>query len=94
VTRIDPAWVVARLALPGWTANINGKTFKPNASPEGLLAVRVPPNEAVGIEWSYFPPGLFEGSLISALTAAALLAMMAVNRTATRPAGRNLRQAP
>ena len=71
-----PRLVISRLAWPGWQARVDGQSVAFETADFGLLALRVPPGEPVEVEWSYFPPGLREGTTISGLTALVLLAVL------------------
>jgi len=59
----------ARLAWPGWTAEVGGKPVSTGATPQGLLTVDVPnaapSGSIVSIQWT--PPGLRVGLLLFAL---------------------------
>ncbi|MGZ4558832.1 MAG: hypothetical protein ACXVXF_09215, partial [Mycobacteriaceae bacterium] len=59
----------ARLAWPGWTAEVDGKPVSTGATPQGLLTVAVPEaataGSTVSIRWS--PPGLHLGLVLFAL---------------------------
>jgi len=68
-----PRVVVARLALPGWQAQIDGQRVPLETANEMLLAVRVPPGPAVTVSFSYFPPGLRVGAALSIAVAAVLV---------------------
>lgn len=78
--------VVSRLALPGWTARLDGQPARIEAAYGLLLSVLVPADRTVQVEWSYSPPGLWIGAGISALSAAALLSMLAREGRGTRRA--------
>ena len=81
-TPADAGWprvIVSRLALPGWGARVDGAEYAVETAHEGLLAIRVPPGRVVEIEWAYFPPGLREGVLITAISAAVLIALAALS---------------
>jgi hypothetical protein len=67
-----PRLVVARLALPGWTATAGGRPVPIETAHGALMAISLPPGETVCIHWTYFPPGLREGAAVSGLSAAAL----------------------
>lgn len=67
-----PRLVVSQLALPGWTAQVDGQPAPLELVDGLLLGVRVPPGEALDVVWSYFPPGLRAGAVISLLSAAVL----------------------
>lgn len=67
-----PRVVVSQLALPGWTAWIDGHPTRIETVGGLLMGVRVPPGEAVEIMWSYFPPGLRSGAVITLVCAAVL----------------------
>ncbi|MBW7906786.1 MAG: YfhO family protein [Phycisphaerae bacterium] len=75
--------VVARLALPGWSAWVDGRPVPIEAACGGLLAVRVAGSRPVDIEWRYFPPGLILGAAVSVLAALGLLAVSLRGRVAT-----------
>ena len=47
----------------------------PIETEEGLMTVRLPPGDAVRIDFSYFPPGLIAGLVIAGVTAAVLLVL-------------------
>ncbi len=68
-----PRVVISRLALPGWTAWVDGRPAGIETAYGGLMAVRVPWGGPVRIDFKYFPPGLFEGAVLTGITAAALL---------------------
>jgi hypothetical protein len=68
-----PRLVVSQLALPGWTARVDGRPVGFDTAAGALLSIRVPPGEARQVEWSYFPPGLIMGGIISLLSIAALV---------------------
>ena len=70
-----PRLIVSQLALPGWTARVNGRPVGFETAAGALLSIRVPPGEARQVEWSYFPPGLVMGGVISLLSIAALVVM-------------------
>lgn len=59
----------ARLAWPGWTAEVDGEPVSTGATPQGLLTVAVPEaataGSTVSIRWS--PPGLHLGLVLFAL---------------------------
>ena len=97
VTRVD-TWpaspdgppvrlIVSKLALPGWRASINGRSIAPQAAEGLLLAIDVPPGEALEIEWTYTPPGLLAGAIISGLSALALALFVLLDRRAGRRLG-------
>jgi len=75
-----PRLVVSELALPGWRATCNGNSLAVETAEGLLLSVRVPPGQAVAVEWSYCPPGLAAGAGISLATAGVLLMGVAVRR--------------
>ncbi len=62
--------VVSRLALPGWSARMDGQPVRIEPAWGALLSVLVPTDRTVEIEWTYFPPGLGTGATISAMSAA------------------------
>jgi hypothetical protein len=68
-----PRVVLSRLALPGWTARIDGRRTRITTIDDLLLGVRVPPGRAVAVEWTYTPRALTPGLLTSATTAVLLL---------------------
>ncbi|HMQ15514.1 MAG TPA: hypothetical protein PKC49_06015, partial [Phycisphaerae bacterium] len=68
--------VVARLALPGWSAWSDGRRLPIEEACGGLLAVRVVGSRPVDVEWRYFPPGLAAGVGVSVLTALGLLGVL------------------
>ncbi len=77
-----PRLVVSQLALPGWSARLNGQPATIETIDGVLMGVRVPPGAAVEIAWSYNPPGWWAGAAISLVCAAVLVA--AVLRKSSR----------
>ena len=77
--------VVAESCAPGWLAWVDGRPQPVEAAAGALLGVRLGPG-AGRVDLRYRPPGLFAGSAVSA---AALLALVAVPIT-----GRRLRTGP
>jgi hypothetical protein len=67
--------VLSCVALPGWTATVDGQRAQVDVTGEGLLSVIVPAR-AVEVRWEYSPPGLIAGLLISTGCAAGLIAWM------------------
>jgi hypothetical protein len=76
--------VVSRLALPGWSARVNGQPVRIEPANGSLLSVRVPLDRTVEIEWSYEPPGLRIGAAISILSAAAWAIILLSERSRSR----------
>jgi hypothetical protein len=68
--------VAARLALPGWTASVNGHHTSTVAHDDLLLAVDVPAQGLLRVEWRYFPPGLTIGLITTAVTGLVLLMLL------------------
>jgi len=65
--------LISQLAVPGWSASVNGQpaSFQPSA--EGLLAVDVPAGTPATIECRYRVPGLLLGATLSGVTAGLLV---------------------
>jgi hypothetical protein len=82
--------VVSRLALPGWRASLEGRTVEPQVAEGLLLAIDIPPGRPLVIEWTYVPPGLTDGAIISVLSVLALVttALLARKPTGREPLGR------
>ena len=76
--------IVSRLALPGWTATMDGKRIPIHAERDLLLACEIPVGETVVIEWRYAPPGLKWGVLLTTLSGIALLAAAATGKRVAR----------
>ncbi|NLG44325.1 MAG: YfhO family protein, partial [Phycisphaerae bacterium] len=76
--------IVSRLAQPGWQARIANRqvAIEPR---DGLMSLRVPAGQRVKIEFSYFPPGLREGLLVSGATVIVILVLAAPGSRRTRP---------
>ena len=74
-----PRLVISRLALPGWQALIDNQPQTIEIADNALLAIRVPPGQAVEIVWSYTPPALKEGALVSAFSIIVLLLLVGIN---------------
>lgn len=68
-----PRVVLSQLALPGWSAQVNGQNTQVETVDGLLLAVGVPPGQSAEVLWTYFPPGLLPGATISIGTALVLL---------------------
>lgn len=80
-----PRLIVARLALRGWRATVNGDPVAIETAHDALLAVRVPAGQAVTINWSYSPPALAAGAVISILSALGMLIFVGLG-SGRRPA--------
>lgn len=76
--------VLSTLAIPGWSATIDGEPATVGAV-DGLLIGAQVNREARSIEFQYFPPGLIPGAAISLSVATALLILCAF--AARSPAG-------
>ncbi len=69
-----PRLVLSHLALPGWSAWINGHPVAIEAYGDvPLLSVRVPPGVPVVVNWRYETPGLAAGARISLAAGVVLL---------------------
>ncbi|HPC22118.1 MAG: hypothetical protein KBH81_02380 [Phycisphaerae bacterium] len=75
--------IVSRLAQPGWQARIANRqvAIEPR---DGLMSLRVPAGEYVKIDFSYSPPGLREGLLVSGATVIVILVLAAPGSRRTR----------
>ncbi len=71
-----PLLVLSQVALPGWTARLKKEELTIEPVDGVLLGVRVPPGEAGEVVWTYAPPGLQAGALISVLTVGVLIAAL------------------
>ena len=88
-----PRLVVSQLAMPGWTARVGEQPVKIETVDGTLMGVRVPPGEAVTITWSYTPPGLRFGAVVTLVSGIVLLAAVALfgRRNGRRAGGRGAR---
>ena len=68
----DAVLVVQETAYPGWTAAVNGQPAQIE-SVGGLIGVRLPPGEAVRVEFAYRPLLLYIGALVSGVFIAVFL---------------------
>ena len=75
-----PLMIVSRLALPGWRATYDGQPVSIEIAHDALLAIRVPPGQTVRLEWSYFPPALREGAIVSGLSVVVLALSVVLTR--------------
>lgn len=82
----NPRLVISRLCLPGWTASIAGSALTVEPAGEILLSARLPSDRPLRIDWYYEPPGLWIGALISAVTLAVCICMVAIGTTNARKA--------
>jgi hypothetical protein len=73
----------ARLAWPGYTAQLNGAEIAVRQGPAGLLTVDVPPGASGSLTLNWSPPA-FVPSVLSALLGAALAVGHAVARALRR----------
>ncbi|MFH1747726.1 MAG: hypothetical protein ABIG44_11880 [Planctomycetota bacterium] len=83
-----PRLIVSRLALPGWRATADGRELPIESAHGALLSIRVPPGNPLEVHWSYFPPALAPGGVISTLSTLLLLgAWLRSHRTWTMRPG-------
>jgi len=68
--------VATRLALPGWTASVNGRQVDTTRHADLLLAIDVPADGLVKVEWRYYPPGLTTGLIATTATGLVLLVLL------------------
>ncbi|MGN6197330.1 hypothetical protein [Humibacter sp.] len=73
----------ARLAWPGYSANLNGKSVPVKTGPAGLVVVDLPPGESGKLALTFTPPGLYAG-LVAAGAGIVLIVVITVLRTRRR----------
>lgn len=64
----NPRLIVSRLALAGWSASWRGGDLPIEPAGGSLLSVRLPRDRPLVIQWSYTPPGLMLGALLTAVS--------------------------
>jgi hypothetical protein len=83
----NPRIVIARLALPGWSARWRGGELSIEPAGGTLLSVRLPRDRPIVIQWTYWPPGLALGATITAFAVVVSgLLWMTGNGAAQQPA--------
>ena len=82
VTSPGPALLYcAESRMPGWQATVDGRPARILAANYAFRAVEVPAGRSV-VAFRYVPPGLRSGAAVSALSLAALAALLAWRRRA------------